>query len=447
MSQKSLIGLVALLFGAGAVWYLWREGCPPLADNVAAMRDEAIQLQQKGEDDAALKKWMEFQSQLPAGACFADERRAAELSVDEIKTRSNGLVSMTTVKPIPSDFKPPEGEVERAAKFYQKGRRVRSLAMLRTTGEGVFSDWGFKSSRHFAYLHQVPLDTRVVKNDNGREIVFEQAIGDVAELMAVCKEELQLDLPQSPLLESLTHEVDQRVAPYLWQYRVVRDLATVLIKLDPDLKRTLTDFQKLLRQSGVPLSNGADVTYVARIKDLAGSRVRVEYVVGLGVTQIDVLDGKKFPKETLLRFAHDANVGADFVLEKKENDAKNEEFEIPIDQLGSSLLAWDGEVSGKLKLMKTAPADGADPNVDQLEIIGGQLLLTDKSGTSGAVTPKPGSYLKYDRQNHLVTEAEVDWSAGSAWKSGDHLFFHATSLHGIQAKSSYRAVSIAEGKE
>ena len=441
MFQKRLTGIVVVLLAAGAVWYLWPKSCPPLAQNLTAMLDEARDLQHDGKDDDALKKWKEFLSQLPTGECFDGERTTASQSVSQIEKRQGEpSVGSVTVQEVPPNFTPPPGEVQRAVGFYTVGRRVKSLAMLSVTGQGVFRDWGFKSSRYFAYLHQVPVDTVVVDNQNGKLVVFEQTIGDLAELTAVSNEQLELDLPKSPILE----ELDRRASNYFWQYRIVRDLVRGLEKLDPHLRRTLTPFQKLLRRNGIPLSDDYDATYIARIKELAGTHVRVEYVVGLGVTKLDVLDGKKFPKETLLRFVRDVNAAADLLLEKELEAAQNKPFRIQIGKLGS-LLSVDGDATGELELEKAAAASGQDPNVDQLNIIGGQVQFKARDGSkaaNGEVTPKPGSYLKYDWQKHLVTEAEVEWNITSQWQSGDHLFFQAESLHGIQAKSSNRAVLV-----
>ena len=158
-----------------------------------------------------------------------------------------------------------------------------------------------------------PVETRVIESDpqKGR-LVFEQTFGDVLQMCAVSDRTLELVPPDSTTILLWTSAADHTLSRLSPGYRRFRDVAEVIHAADPGLRHVLTRLSESLRRAGVSLQPSDQVAFAVQVEKLTGTKLRIVYVSGLGVTHIAQLDGEhKFDQQELIRLAHASTVMVD----------------------------------------------------------------------------------------------------------------------------------------
>lgn len=339
--------------------------------------------------------------------------------------------------------------------YYPVGKRVRSVMHFNTTGEGINRDWFLTAEAHFAYQHRVALESKVVAN-NGRRLVAELLIGEVAEVRAVTEQAIELRVPDNPIVPVVWKELEDQLLRPVPGYAVVRRIAELIYVLDPRLRRTLTWFHDQLRELGLPVPDASTIELTAKLDKLSGSRLQVEYVSGLGVTRIRVLDGQRFDADDLMRLAYNLSMLVDYYLFPALDAEPDHQWEVRAqDVAGLMNVGYYGQLHGTLKLRRgnnRITPEGETQAVLHLvdgEVrFGGELPreLGAARGLDATLVPRAGT-IHYSPEDWLVREARLRWDATHVRFSTDHLLFGTERVRNLRVETYYEAQRVDGSEE
>ncbi|HUY31489.1 MAG TPA: hypothetical protein VMV69_01815 [Pirellulales bacterium] len=404
-----------------------------------SLRDQAAQLQADEEWCDAEKKWRDLRDRLPSGSELREEaKRNAQLCKDHCQPAKDP-VDQVKILERPGDERPQEVPKDKLTAAYRKGRTVRSTAYLFIDGKGTNDDWVFRDNVNFHYQYRVLVETEV-KENGGTTVVFEQRFLNVDELRAVSDQKLEFHWPESPILDMVWERADDELSQ-VPAYRVVKGLAKLFNTLDPNAKKTLTRLRKFI--PGLP--DGKHLEVVERIRELAGQRLQSEYVSGLGVTSIKVLDGRKIDPDVLDHVARGSTVLMDYFVHKALDEG-HDPIVLHSKDVGDMFhLGEEGRVEGEVRLRR-AGRDDAE-SIQKLEIEDGEFdIEIDEAGAkqSVRVTPKKGT-MRYSREDMLIRHIDATWKADMLWATRDHLLFGARVSRDIEVRTYYEAKLISKG--
>jgi hypothetical protein len=288
-----------------------------------------------------------------------------------------------------------------------------------------------------------------VSSNNGSRAVFELQVMESVQMRAINKlDSLKLEWPKKSLLSDLAPLFDKGLS-HVPAYRVLRGLATLANLADPGLEHTLTTFaQQLHAEDKLVNPNDERTEFVARLGELAGQKLEIEYIRDLGITKIKVLNGKALPADTLASIAHNSSLLMDYYLfpatEKKEGESW------PVDASDVAGLVQDGfdvSAAGQLKITRKKDVDRNQQRLALLEATSGEITLAyDSAGKRQETTIRPkATSILYSIDDKLVREARFDWRAEYAKFSTDHLLFGTEELGDLLLKSYYEAELIDAG--
>lgn len=134
-------------------------------------------------------------------------------------------------------------------------------------------------------------------------VTFRQPFIEVSQSRAVFNETRQLNLPESSLKGILWDSFKTGIPPhpYVRTFLLAKEIA---LMADPNLKKSLTGFYRLLKRNGVDLDFEEPMELEVDLNKLTGAEIEFEYVSGLGVTRVKVLHGATFPQPTLELLAY-----------------------------------------------------------------------------------------------------------------------------------------------
>lgn len=232
-------------------------------------------------------------------------------------------------RPVPTPAPVPEDALVR---YYPTGKSVRSIALMNITGRGRNRAWIFETNAEFAYQHRMLVETKVIENI-GTRITFEVTFAEVEQLRAVSDSSVELLPPQSPIVKQVWGQIDRnlRIHPV---YQVARTLVDVA---DPKLKTTLTNLRDKVKEAGFQIPDTADVQLARKVESLAGHRVRVDYISGIGVTFVDVLEGEVLERDQLERLAYYGGWLMDYVVGREAQEPVGHEFEVRVEDVAGMI--------------------------------------------------------------------------------------------------------------
>lgn len=442
MSSKSMRALLAVL-GCAAVLaaaiYWLNTGSPTQPSPPASvpqgaqleleeLRAAARRLQDESKWLEAKEKWDDLLGKLPSSPEFAAFRIEAERNcqtcVDRLQPERPPVSKMTFPARKQRPAAVPEDQLIAAC---PQGRKVRSICYLFVDGKGQNDDWVFRGLANFHYEHRVVVET-TVKENRGTAVVFEQHFLDVDELRAISDRELEFHWPESPILKEVWNQLDEQ-AQQVPAYRVAKLIGKTFDALDPNAKRTLTRLQRFAPGA----APNSDLEIVERVRDLSGQRLELEYVSGLGVTSINVLDGQKLDPDLLDQVARNSTVLADYFVGEA---AKQKEDEVLLDakDLGDLFnLADEGAVRGQIRLQRVSEQPGAM----ELTITGGDLNVElDELGSKRQVRVEPiEGTLQYSTADMLLNRADATWQVSGRLESTDHLLFGTKNIVDLKIRT------------
>jgi hypothetical protein len=445
--------VVAALALATVAYLNWRPADrprPPPLDAAAAaqfeeLRDTATRLQAEGKWREAQDAWDKLLDESPAGEGGTDDalrdeaRRNQRIAERKAHPETPPVAELKLPEP-PAAKRPTTVSKGDVAEFYPVGRTVRSIAILRANGKGSNTAWVFKSDASFDYEYRVVVETKV-KENRGTAVVFEQHFKTVDELRADSDRELEFHFPDSPILKLVWDELDDTLSAHP-AYRVVKKVGQLAHSLDPRGRRALTRLHRFLREFG-PGIDDDHLELVERIRDLAGQRLEIEYVSGIGVTYIKVLDGRRLDPDLLDRVAHGSSAFMDYFIAEGAKRSEGEVFSLSTKDVGG-LFNFGDEIraTGTIELKQSSEGHRARGQPTQLEIVGGDIeieALEEGAEQRLKIEPIKGT-VDYSEESRLVTLARASWRAESLWATTDHLLFGTTSVHDLSIETYYEAV-------
>lgn len=453
----ALILVGALFFVVGILVWRWPVDPPPEPAWVQSRLVAARQFQQDAKWCDAKAVWVELLDRTRAGDPYAVERSEAEESrkICEQNCKPPRKPTGQWKRPGTSDEPLPEKvSQDELVEYYPVGKTVHSMSFLNMTGEGTNANWILKGTTHFAYQYRVAVETKV-KNNSGTAVVFEQHFKEVMQTRAECHDELELNPPDSPILTVVWSELDRNVLSNVPAYRIAKKLAEIANGADPNLKWTLTHLSKWLRRAGQVPAQDDPLPVAIKVEQLQGTRFEIEYISGLGVTYVKVLDDKQLDPDLLERLAHRSSLLMDYVIGKEANADDGKPFGVPFKEVrGLSGLENDIDGDGELILQKDQLAEPANDGPIRLSITGGNISIRAAvrgAQRTGTIRPIGNStsgqdYVLYSKKSHSVQRAMVAWEADFDWFTEDSLLFGTRSLRHVKMTSYYEA-EVLPGKQ
>jgi hypothetical protein len=455
---------VAVVLVAAVAYWQWgpsvvvvrKESAAPQVDQVVpgldVLRDKAAKLQAEGKWREAQDAWDRLLDESSAGsdeteyALRAEAERNQRIAEQHAHPESPPVDEWVLPEP-PAAERPREVPAADVVEFYPVGRTVRSIAYLHVNGRGSNRAWVFRSDASFQYQYQMIVETKV-KENRGTSVVFEQDFKVVDERRAVSDRKLEFHFPDSPILREVWEQLDETVLPIHPAFRVVKKLGQLAQALDPNGRRSLTSIDRFLRKRGVQIADDR-LELVERIRDLTGQRLEIEYVSGLGVTYIKVLDERRLDPDLLDRVAHGSSVFMDYFLADGARHAAGETFTLSSRDVGG-LFNFGDEVraTGTIDLKRSGRAK-ADNAPAVLSIVGGEIEFeAPEEGVDQRVRLEPiKGTLNFSEGSRLVTLAHASWNAETFWATTDHLLFGTTNTRDLAIETYYEAELVSADSE
>ena len=406
-----------------ADWCAAREAFQKLKDKLDADKSEGVELR----DETARN--LRMLATLCPGEAKPDTIPVPEVGVE---------VEVPKKKVLPEPLSE-EMLVER----YPVGKTIRSVGHFVMNGKGSNKSWGVRGTASFSYLSEVPVETRVVESDarTGR-LVFEQTFGEVVQVRAVSNQTLELVPPDSLVLRTVWPTADPLLKRLSPGYFLFRRMVEAVNHTDPGLKRTLTRTSGWLRRKGIEVTGATPDTELAvQVEKLSGSKLRIVYVSGLGVTQISRLEGMPFNRDELIRLAHASTVLVDYFVFPTAKRNPGDKWDVRADDVASLFALYDpqAEIGGTISLRRDA--DSVAGQVAKLALVKGTVTArSEEDGKEhrGQLTVKSGS-MSIDLKSLYIRTARVQFSASTLHQSKDHLLFGTEQLRDLKVESRYEA--------
>lgn len=410
----------------------------PRESQLEQLLADAFQSHHAGNWPDAREKWDAVLGKLPTGPEYAGLRSVAERNrqtcVKLLQPEKPPVAEKTF--PAPKE-KPTPVPRDKLIAAYPQGRKVRNICYLFIDGKGQNDDWVFRGKANFHYQHRVAVET-TVKENRGTAVVFEQHFVSVDELRAVSNQELEFQWPESPILTEVWNQLDEQLRQ-IPVYRAVRMAGKVIDALDPNGKRTLTRLQRFIPG----LAGQSHLEIVERVRELSGQRLEVEYVSGLGVVSIKVLDGQRLDPDLLDRVARGSTVLVDYFVGEAAQD-EQDEVSLDAKDVGDMFhLAEEGSVTGQIRLQRAAD----QPDEAELTILDGELNVElDELGVKRRMTVEPieGS-LRYSTAEMLLKRADATWRFNGRLESSDYLLFGTTGMIDLKVRTYCESQLIQPG--
>jgi len=359
-------------------------------------------------------------------------------------------VSEVELPPLPKAEQPEPVPVDQIVAYYPIGKTVRSVADLYAHGTGKNRQWGLQGEAHFVYRARAAVETKVVDRTED-SVTFRQRFHEVSQSRAIFNETLELNLPSSPLLDIAWESLKPALLLHpasrtpFW----TKDLISIV---DPNLKKSLTAFYKLLRRGGVEIPFEEPVELEIDVDKLTGAEIEFEYVSGLGVTRVKVLTGPKFPQPALELLGYNASLFLDYFIGRAQETAVEEKLTVRSQDIaGIAYFGYDVKVGGELVFRREAvdaPSDDAHPSLKLVPVGGEVSLAGDYGGSQRTVTLKPlAGEVLFAVEDGIVRSARSTWRINQNSFTKDHLLFQTERIRDLHLETRYDAERIDQKTE
>lgn len=446
--------LVLLLAGVGVLcWCMFTPGHPtPAADTRAnppeilarlgSLTERAYQLQRNRDWCEAEKAWLsvlEAIAAAPAPEELAQEQLTAkgnrELVAELCKPTREPVDALQDLTPRDPPGRIPPGDLLR---HYPAGRTTRGVACTYIKGRGTDRNWGLKSTSHFICCHTVAGEVKVEVND-GHDVRFQLHLPEVSQTLFHSTEELELDPPKLRLVELVWKNAEDLMLDRIPEYQIVKKLWGLANTADPNLKKSLTWLAPLVRKAGVNADAGAEIEMTRKVEKLSGLKVALNYTNGVGVTSIQVLEGKKFDPDALQALAESSSLLLDYFIFPGADKAVGEAWTVRSqDVAGLMPLGFDPELGGSMKLQREENASSGDA---VLGIKRGQLNVNGRkqNAEESATFFVESGKVFYALTDLMVRHADMRLRANTIYRSRDHLLFQTEHLSDLEIRATYGA--------
>ena len=231
---------------SGADGFLSAE-MPLTKQQLEDLRDSAYSHQQQDQWCEARQVWQKLLTATKEVADGAAMRSEAERNLHLLKRLCEPAqepvdLIITNTQDRPLAERPEKIPQKYFLQYYPVGKQVRSLSLLNISGSGVNKGWGLEGEVYFTCQHRVALDLKVLQN-NGSRLEVELYFAEVSQVGSISGEQLQLQLPEGPLLPLLApfwDHADKLIVRRYPKFIVVKWAAIAAAHADPRAKRTLT---------------------------------------------------------------------------------------------------------------------------------------------------------------------------------------------------------------
>lgn len=455
-----LAGAVGLIVGVGVTSVVFlNRSTPPIEqptavfadDTFADAKEEAYRLASDEKSCEAKEQWQEILRAASGNELLRHTAAEAERNIaflEERCTPTEPLVSEAHVPEPPQEEKPAPILAEDLVKYYPQGRKIQSVALLHIEGRGTNRRWGIRGDAVFQYVYRVPVETTVVLNEDN-VVRFRQKFGVVAQMMAVSKEELQLDPPDDSLLDELLLAVDLagRRNPYYVAIRVGAGLVSkIALVADPDLRTSLTWLHKHLKAAGVDISGSSNVTLISQVEKLSGAELELDYVNHIGVTTIRTSGVPVFTESELQRLAYNSSLLMDYFIFPSADKEVGDKWTVRTQDIGAILsLGYDTEITGEVTVSRGMDSKTeAGEDIIVLAVEGGTIQAESwaNGGDQSFRATVASGTAYYSLDDRYVREARLVVDASSLWASRHHLLFETERVRDVTAEARYEAVAV-----
>ena len=311
----------------------------------------------------------------------------------------------------------------------QEGKTYHSIVMGKLSGRASKADWGMQGTAFFNYLYGLDSSGKILKND-GVTILEERSFTKVQEELLVSEYEFGIDLgDRIRSIIQYASEVPSTTVQTIVGFAQSMDGQKVSIKKGwVDAARNLGIFKDFPQVDPEQFERELRM-FSAGTNDrlLEGKTVRITFVDGQGITQIEPINCTLSEKErdVIIR----SNFALDHYVFPDRQVSPGEEWDIDGDVLGGFLdPRISGKAGGKVTIIRTPDFTAADGSISKkLKISHGNIVVQDVGDTkavTGQLTSLTG-VLTIPDAVHIVTTASIKGYADYQNISTDHLLFEA----------------------
>ena len=375
-------------------------------------------------------------------------------------TETPGTETPITTKPGPEE--PASGSVttnpekgdedlipkEILLKYYQKDRKVSSVAKFDVQGIGSDTKWTFKGESHFHHVYRVVSNVEIESND-GSDIVFIIRFDAIDQTVVVSKESFELDFPDTPLLDWALKSKEAWIPlaaaaigtpdVYSKVMIVAKTIHEVIKNVDPKLKRSLTWLADVW-----DINPDIEVEVLATLGRFDNSKFRVSYRNGFGVTKIEQLEPKShFTDAQLFGLADRLSLFTDYALVKDDiRKPVGEKWKVNVEDVSSLFaLGYDADVIGELTLSQGEIDDASGENISTIRCDEGTVRMVGnaegRNGT-GELSVLDGK-IEYDYEYLLTKDATFTFNVNTILRSTNHLLFKTEKIRDLTVEARYNA--------
>jgi len=362
----------------------------------------------------------------------SDEPKGKKVA-DELVPPPRVEITPITVKPdhpLQPSYKP-INQPEYLKFLRGKGKTYRSTVVGKVSGQASKRDWGFQGTAYFDYLFTVSSASKILKND-GVEVVEERSFSQVDESLFVSHYEIGLEIPDqlgtalnwignalgagnavSATLSTVNHRSVSIKKEWIDQARGL------------GLFKTLPDLDPARLEQELRMFTQGDNNRL-----LAGKTVKIRFVDGTGVTNIDPVSGglTQQEKEIIIR----TNFVMDHYLFPDHEVKPGGSWTVAADVFAGFLdPRLKGKPEGKVKVLRTPDHEEDGQISKKLRIAEGDIMIRNVTGANeitGQLNGLKGVCVIPDK-NGVVTAAFLSGYADYKSLSRDHLLFQAQTTY------------------
>lgn len=337
--------------------------------------------------------------------------------------------------------------IQDLSKRFQAGKKVQGRAVFEIQGQGDNESWLIlKTGAYFIHTGEVETETEVLSSDETRKrIRFRQKIPKIEQNLVITKQEIQVDLSRSPLLEKSWEIFDlslKTAATANPKLRPILIIKQVYASADPNLKHTLSFLFARMGQKGEDLIPD-QVEIRTKIDRFSGVEVEIEYESGLGVTEIQTVRGPQLDEPDLKRLADSLSLGLDYYVWPSFEKEPGETWSVNArDVAGMFALGHSAYHVGGTMQMQLESEPTEQTALAGIKVLGGEIDIDSADGDqkgSVRVALKSGA-IQFSRERMIVESADFELDSRSEWKpTHDDLLFGVKAVRDLKLHAHYQA--------
>ncbi len=415
----------------------------PDATSLQALRSKAFAAQADEDWCKAENAWKEVIELLDNGDDAEQFREEADRNLELVAKLCKPDVPLVEAVELPEpgpEERPEAVEDEAFGRYYPLGQKTQMLALTNVTGQGDNKTWVFQHNAHFVYVYRIVAETEVVKA-TATSRTFRITFHEVRQTRAAYSETLQLREIESPIIKVVFGAIDGRMrgSP---AYEVVRTVRNIINVVDPRAKSTLTWIQNRLRVTGLMPDDEAPIDFAVKIEEVEGAVVDVEYISGVGVSKVEIVEGRPRSDSDLEQLAYTTSLLMDYYIFPKLDAEIGDRWNVRAEDVATMIpFGYGYRVQGQIGVQRSSDSQLGDRSVRILNIDPGstvQFESRDSRRMQEAATARVISgVVDYCPEGLLVRRARIAWEGTTVAMSKDHLLFGTENIRNMDVQTYY----------